>query len=232
MTIKEQRPLGRIAVPVAATILTFSALGVCGTTAAQALPPRDGDGGSGVELPVRPTPAPAPAPAPSPVPVEAQVLPVPAPLPEPAPAAPVLANLETSVEEGVTKSGARRMSTTATYFPAEGRIVAQTRTWNSVKFSGFTGGVVVVFLNAQDQAIGYTTMRQFGVDGTWVGASSRTDFWQETVSAPWLSQATRIVAVHSHAHKGRLVSIVEEGVRAAKPILAIVGDVRAALPAK
>lgn len=215
MINKKQRPVVRIA----ATILTFSTLGLCGITAAQALPPTDGDAGSAVMAHVRPAPL-------TPTPVKSLVLPA------SIPAQPMPINLETFNENSVTRSGARRMSTRANYFPAEGRIVAQTRTWNSVKFTGFTGGVVVMFENAQGQAIGYTTMHKFGVDGTWVGASSRTDFWQESVTAPWASQATRIVAVHSHAHTGRLVAIVEEGVRAGKPILTIINEIQNARPSK
>jgi len=86
-----------------------------------------------------------------------------------------------TVEEAVTRSGARRMRTTATWFPAEGRIVATTRTSNSVKATGFTGGVTVVFLDREGHVVGFTGVRTFGVDGTWIGRATRTDVWQERV---------------------------------------------------
>jgi hypothetical protein len=124
-----------------------------------------------------------------------------------------------TVEEAVTRSGARRMRTTATWFPAEGRIVATTRTSNSVKATGFTGGVTVVFLDREGHVVGFTGVRTFGVDGTWIGRATRTDVWQERVpDAP--ANAVAIHVVHTHAGKNRLLDIV----RKAKQLGQEVGD--------
>ncbi len=136
-----------------------------------------------------------------------------------------------TVEDGVTRSGARRMRTTATWFPSENRVVATTRTWNSVKLTGFTGGVQVVFLDRDGHVIGATGMRTFGVDGTWVGRYSRTDVWEERVDAPWLSRATSIRVVHSHAGRVRLKEIVRYAVDTATPVVELVKRLNSAKPA-
>lgn len=140
-------------------------------------------------------------------------------------------DLTTEVEEGVTKSGARRMRTTATFFPAEHRVAAMTRTWNAVKLTGFTGGVQLVFLNSEGRVIGATGLHTFGVDGTWIGRSDRTDYWEEYVDGPWLSQVAEVRAVHSHAGKIRLREIVQYAVDTAKPIADLIAELYGLKPA-
>jgi hypothetical protein len=135
-----------------------------------------------------------------------------------------------TVEDGVTRSGARRMRTTATWFPAEGRVVATTRTWNSVKMTGFTGGVQVVFLDREGHVLGFTGVRTFGVDGTWVGRATRTDVWQEPVpNAPAGAVAIRVV--HTHAGKNRLVDIVRKAKELAQEVDDLVKTLHGLKPA-
>src|SRR4051794_5752058 len=142
----------------------------------------------------------------------------------------VQADLWTDVEEAVTRSGARRMRTSATYFPGEQRVVATTRTWNAVKLTGFTGGVQLVFLNADGRVIGATGMHTFGVDGTWIGSYDRTDYWEERIDAPWAAEAVEVRAVHSHAGRVRLQEIVQQAVDAVRPILELLGELDAVKP--
>jgi hypothetical protein len=144
----------------------------------------------------------------------------------------VATNITTTVEEGVTKSGARRMRTDATYFPAERRVVATTRTWNHVKLTGFTGGVVIVFEDAEGRVIGATSMHTFGVDGMWIGQYDRTDVWEETLDAPWLDRAVSIRAVHSHAGRVRLKEIVDYAVATVKPLIDLVRELEFLKPNK
>jgi hypothetical protein len=139
-------------------------------------------------------------------------------------------DLSTDVEEAVTRSGARRMRTSATYFPGDHRVVATTRTWNAVKLTGFTGGVQLVFLNAEGRVIGATGMHTFGVDGTWIGSYDRTDYWEERIDAPWAAEAVEVRAVHSHAGRVRLQEIVQQAVDAVRPILELLGELDAVKP--
>jgi hypothetical protein len=145
-------------------------------------------------------------------------------------AAATAADLTTTVEQGVTRSGARRMHTDATWFPAERRLVATTRTWNAVKLTGFTGGVVIVFEDAQGRVIGATDMRTFGVDGMWIGRYDRTDVWEETIDAPWLDRAVSIRAVHSHAGRVRLKEIVDYAVATLQPVIDLINDLESSRP--
>jgi hypothetical protein len=142
----------------------------------------------------------------------------------------VQADLSTDVEEAVTRSGARRMRTSATYFPGDHRVVATTRTWNAVKLTGFTGGVQLVFLNADGRVIGASDMHTFGVDGTWIGRYDRTDYWEEQIDAPWAAEAVEVRAVHSHAGRVRLQEIVQQAVDAVRPILDLLGELDALKP--
>jgi hypothetical protein len=136
-----------------------------------------------------------------------------------------------TVEEAVTRSGARRMRTTATWFPSDGRVVATTRTWNSVKLTGFTGGVQVVFLDRRGHVLGATGVRTFGVDGTLVGRYNRTDVWEERVAAPWMAQATSIRVVHTHAGKNRLADIVRKASETTMQVAELIARLNSLRPA-
>ncbi len=123
------------------------------------------------------------------------------------------------------------MRTSATYFPAEQRVVATTRTWNAVKLTGFTGGVQLVYLDADGRVIGAGSMHSFGVDGTWIGRYDRTDLWEEHIDAPWLARAVAVRAVHSHAGRVRLQEIVQQAVDVARPLLELLDQLAGLRPA-
>jgi hypothetical protein len=109
-------------------------------------------------------------------------------------------------------------------------VVATTRTWNSVKMTGFTGGVQVVFLDREGHVLGFTGVRTFGVDGTWVGRATRTDVWQEPVpNAPAGAVAIRVV--HTHAGKNRLVDIVRKAKELAQEVDDLVKTLHGLKPA-
>jgi len=193
--------------------LALSLAGVV-TPAAQALPPRDpitAPGGAGPRPATPPVVAPRPA-TPRPV----------TPRSTNPPPMTVSNKTHSTPDDAVTTSGARRMRSTATFFPAERRLVVTTRTWNAVKLTGFTGGAQVVFLDAQGLVIGASSMRTFGVDGMWIGAYSRTDVWEERVDAAWTSRVASIQVLHSHAGKVRLKEIVRYAVETATPIADLV----------
>ena len=134
----------------------------------------------------------------------------------------VAAPRTSTVEEAVTRSGARRMRTTATWYPSEQRVVAVTRTSNTVKLTGFTGGAQVVFLDQHGRVLGFTGVRTFGVDGTWVEA---------VPDAPWLARATSIRVVHTHASQNRLNDIVARAAVTAMQIAELVTKLNGLKPA-
>lgn len=135
-------------------------------------------------------------------------------------------------EDAVTQSGARRMYTEATYFTEGRRIYARTHTWNSVKLTGFTGGVSVLFLNSDGQALGATGLHTFGVDGTWIGRANRWDTWEEHLppDVAWLDQVAGIAVMHTHAGVNRLDHIIDEAVRYTKKIEDIYGQLSRIAP--
>ncbi len=104
-----------------------------------------------------------------------------------------------------------------------GRIDATTRTWTITMFGGFRGGVNIVFSDAEGFAVGQTATQRFGVDGTWIGRSDRTDFWSTSLTADWATRTTDLTICHFwdpntlQAQVGKLVAAV-------KPILEIVRE--------
>ena len=122
---------------------------------------------------------------------------------------------------GVTKSrsdalgsGGRHMSTEVTWFPAADgrpdRLVGTTRTWNNVKMTGFTGSVLVLFVNDRGQTVGYSPVKHpLGVDGKWIGRWSRTDAWQFDIAADQVRGAVGIEIVHSRGKVDRLRHMAE-----------------------
>jgi hypothetical protein len=106
------------------------------------------------------------------------------------------------------------MSTEVTWYPAADgrpdRLVGTTRTWNNVKLTGFTGSVLVLFVNDRGQTVGYSPVKHpLGVDGKWIGRWSRTDAWQFDITPDQTRGAVGIEIVHSHGHVDRLQHTVE-----------------------
>lgn len=135
-------------------------------------------------------------------------------------------------EDAVTRSGARRMYTEATYFPDQRRIFARTHTWNNVKLTGFTGGVALVFLNNDGRAVGAGSVHTFGVDGTWIRRANRWDTWEEmfTVDVPWLTEVRGVGILHTHAGRNRLPEIIREAVSVGKLLVDVYSQLNALRP--
>jgi hypothetical protein len=80
---------------------------------------------------------------------------------------------------------------------AGGHIDASTRTHTGTWFGGFTGGVSVVFYDAGNQAIAQTLQNHaFGVDGTAIGRSDRTDQWSEDIDPAKAALVTHFDILH------------------------------------
>jgi hypothetical protein len=69
-------------------------------------------------------------------------------------------------------------------------IDATTRTRTITMFGGFHGGVNIVFWDAQKFPVGMSETQTFGVDGTWIGRSDRTDYWSMDLSQDWATRTT------------------------------------------
>lgn len=124
-------------------------------------------------------------------------------------------------------SGGRHMSTDVTWYPAADgrpdRLVGLTKTWNNVKLTGFTGSVLVLFVNDRGQTVGYSpVVHPLGVDGKWIGRWSRTDAWQFDISPDQTRGAVGIEIVHSRGHVDR----VQHVVKAVKAVAGAVKTVR------
>jgi hypothetical protein len=112
----------------------------------------------------------------------------------------------------INDSGSRWMESNATLqrgSTAVGQLDVVTRTHNTVLLSGYTGGVYILLRNANDAVIGVTDLHTFGVDGKWVGAYDRTDYWQAYV-APQVAAATvRLEIIQTHAPQDRIPAILD-----------------------
>lgn len=143
----------------------------------------------------------------------------------PAHAAPPTA--ETKTVHTQLGSGARHMQSTVTWYPAANgapdRLVGSTRTWTDVKMTGFTGQVVVLFVNERGQTVGYSPIVQpLGVDGRWIGRWSRTDQWQLPIAPDQTAGAVSFEIVHSRGHVDRTQAQVAAAKAWLEPALTVI----------
>lgn len=118
----------------------------------------------------------------------------------------------------MTTNGALRKS------PDGGHVDATTRTYTITMFGGFHGGVNMIYSDAEGIAIGMSHTERFGVDGTWVGRSDRTDYWSAELSGDLAARTTSITVAHFWA-PDKLEDIVRRGVEVAKPIVELIADI-------
>ena len=86
---------------------------------------------------------------------------------------------------------------------SNGNLNAKTKTWTTRKTSGFTGGVLIAFTDKSGNAIWSTEQQRYGVDGKWIGNSSRTENWQAKVPPEILSRIGGYAIVQEHTPRGR-----------------------------
>jgi hypothetical protein len=101
---------------------------------------------------------------------------------------------------------------------------ATTRTRTVTWFGGFHGGVNMLYSDAQGYPVGMSDTQRFGVDGTWVGRSDRTDYWSQDLSEDWASRTTDITIFHFWA-PDQLDDVVRRGVAMVKPVVEIIADI-------
>ena len=119
------------------------------------------------------------------------------------------------------------MSTGAAIDSQSGVLKATTRTRSVTWFGGFTGGVIIIFGDATGVAIGSTKMQTFGVDGTMIGTSDRTEYWTEAIDQNVAAHATNLTIVHAWAPKVSMKEIVDQGIKVGTLVVEIVRAIAA-----
>ncbi len=79
----------------------------------------------------------------------------------------------------------------------QGAVAMQTRTRTITMFGGFHGSAGFICRDANAGPTFQTQDHRFGVDGTWVGRSDRTDAWWESMSPDAAARTTELVFYHA-----------------------------------
>lgn len=107
---------------------------------------------------------------------------------------------------------------------SNGNLNAMTKTWSDMNAKGFTGGVVIVFTDASGGAIWSTEQQTYGVDGKWIGKSSRTETWRAKVPSEIRSQISGYAIYQEHAPRGRTLAWLQspDGQATIKAVVTII----------
>jgi hypothetical protein len=105
-----------------------------------------------------------------------------------------------------------------------GHVDATTRTRTITWFGGFHGAVNMVYTDATGFPVGMSATHRYGVDGTLVGRSDRTDYWSEDLSEDRATRTTRFTIFHFW-QPDQLDDVVRRGVAMLKPLVEIIKDV-------
>jgi len=118
------------------------------------------------------------------------------------------------------------MYTTGTVDPG-GLIRASTRTRTITWFGGYHGGVYCIAADANDIGLAQTPLQRYGVDGTAVGRSDRTDFWSAYIDAAAYNRAAKIYCFHTWAPDDMVTRINRATVigKAVGDFIRTVGDI-------
>lgn len=124
--------------------------------------------------------------------------------------------------------GAGHYMTTHGALYGNGHIDAQTRTRTITWFGGYHGAVYLVFSDANGIPKGMTQPHVFGVDGTWVGQSDRTDYWAEDIDPSVAEVTTSLAVFHSWAPTD-LQQRIQRAIDLATPILQLIKDIKSTI---
>jgi hypothetical protein len=157
-----------------------------------------------------------------PVPLPPRPRPSPSPIPPPGPVPPAPAGLEVTLDLDSDLGAGHFMSTHGMLRSSESgaRLDAQTRTRTVTWFGGFHGGVQAVFSDAEGVAIGSSAVQRFGVDGTWIGRSDRTDYWGMDVPPDLANRVVKISLFHFWA-PDQLEAVISRAVATLTPIVTL-----------
>lgn len=118
----------------------------------------------------------------------------------PAAPAPIAALMSTRVvDTGEVFLGAGHYMRTWGSISTTGQVAMQTRTRSVTWFGGFHGAVRLITADRDGAPTFQSADHRYGVDGTWVGRSDRTDAWWENMGADAASRTTQVAIFHAWA---------------------------------
>ena len=82
---------------------------------------------------------------------------------------------------------------------SEGNLSATTKWWTNNELQGFTGSVYIVLLAKNKNPLWVSQPHRHGVDGNWIGESSRSESWTEKVPANILAEVGGYAISHENA---------------------------------
>jgi hypothetical protein len=105
-----------------------------------------------------------------------------------------------------------------------GQIAASTQTRTVTWFGGYHGGVHLIAADENDAPVWMSQQHRFGVDGTWIGQSDRTDAWWEDMPQPDVARVRSIYMFHAWAPDGFL-AILQEWSAALRAVGDLIGQI-------
>jgi hypothetical protein len=130
----------------------------------------------------------------------------------------------------------KHMQTHAGLLTESGHLEASTRTQTGTWFGGYHGGAYIILGDADNIAIGESSMHRYGVDGTVFGQSDRTDAWSEefdpavtrrtismTVFQTWAPDDFLTTLARIRDIVGSVAGIVQQAAPIAKAITSVTG---------
>lgn len=105
---------------------------------------------------------------------------------------------------------------------SKGKLSGITRTRTVTWFGGFTGGVQVVLVDGNGIVIGASQLRSYGVDGTAIGVSDRTEKWEENVDLGLANQTRSLAVVHGWTPKVPIHEQVKIAIEVARTVIMLI----------
>lgn len=96
---------------------------------------------------------------------------------------------------GRTRLGTARYMQTEGIIRDDGKIEATTETYNANWLNGYRGRGMLLLGDENGITIGNVYSPAYGVDGTWIGRSRRTDFWTGDIG-PELAKRVKQIRIH------------------------------------
>jgi hypothetical protein len=113
-------------------------------------------------------------------------------------------------------------------FSSSGRVDSDIRIWTTNELFGFTGGVVVFFLDNVENVIGNLPMHTYGVDGTWIPGlpSSRRTLEADDIDPALFPHTAAIHIQHVLAPRPRLKEAIDMGAYIGQKIVEVIKAIR------
>lgn len=114
--------------------------------------------------------------------------------------APIAALVSTRViDTGDVFLGAGHYMRTWGSISPTGQVAMQTRTRSVTWFGGFHGAARLIAADSNGAPTFQSQDHRYGVDGTWIGRSDRTDAWWENMGADAAGRTTQVAIFHAWA---------------------------------